>query len=486
MGLPIPDEVRKPGGPRQTDDVIDDIGFGYFQWRAVFLGGGIWAADGAELLLIGSITSALSADWNLNGTQRGLVVTLVFVGVLTGNALSGIVGDSYGRRLPILISYAFIFIFSLLSALSWDVWSLGFCRVFVGVAFGLGQPAWNTMGTEISPVDSRVLVNGVSQLLFGMGEMYSAGLVWSEDPKLQQLNWRRLLILGAIPSLIFGVLSYFFLIESPKYLASNGKAAEARAALEVIRSTNGALVDVSLDFDETAGSTPQEKGFWQQMAVVWGSRMWFTTAVVCYSTFTLNFIYYGGIYSFPQVLPSLDLDMSPGANLFLGAFFETPGFLLGLWIASSTTRKITLQIYLILSFLSGGLFLYGTGLDASLSVTGEKHAWAIQAAFLGMKAFVNVGFIVVYLYASEVYPTIARTTGTAACLATGRLGAMACPLVYEGLAEYTGGFHTFFVTIAALTAANSILVCFLTIETAGKKLSDGDDLSELEPLKGDL
>jgi putative MFS transporter len=465
--------------------VVDDIGFGYFQWRAVLLGGGIWAADGAELLLIGSITSALSADWHLSGTQRGMVVTLVFVGVLVGNALSGVVGDKYGRRLPILVSYACIFVFSLLSALSWDVWSLGFCRIFVGVAFGLGQPAWNTMGTEISPCDSRVVVNGVSQLLFVLGEMYSAGLVWSEDPQLQDLNWRRLLILGAIPSLIFGILSYFFLIESPKYLASSGRTLEARAALEVIRSTNGAPAEVSLDFDETPANSSQGKGFLYQMGVVWGSRMWFTTSVVCYSTFTLNFIYYGGIYSFPQVLPSLHLRMSPGANLFLGAFFEIPGFLLGLWIASRTTRKITLEIYLVLSFLSIGLFLYGAGMSASLEDTGETHAWAIQAGFLGIKAFVNVGFIVVYLYASEVYPTVARTTGTAACLATGRLGAMACPLVYEHLSEHTGGFHTFFVTIAALTVANSILVCFLTIETAGKKLEDGDP-SEREPLKADL
>mmetsp|Transcript_4238 Transcript_4238/g.13560 ORF Transcript_4238/g.13560 Transcript_4238/m.13560 type:complete len:468 (+) Transcript_4238:112-1515(+) len=465
----------------RVDDVVDSLGFGFAQWRAILVGGGIWAADGSELLLISSITNALSADWRLDGTERGLVVTLVYVGVLGGNAASGVVGDLFGRRMPIIVSYFCIVFFSILSALSWNVWSMGVCRMAVGLAFGLGQPAWNTLGTEISPRDSRVLINAASQLLFVFGEMYSAGLIWADDPQLHDLHWRALLILGAAPSLAFGVAACFFLVESPKYLATSGRGGEAHEALCSLAAANGRPAPPPVDLDPA--ETPKAEGalgLSGRLWAVWGRRLGLTTFVLCFSTFTLNFLYFGTIYAFPQVLPSLELQISPGANLFLGACMEIPGFLLAIWVCSRTTRKLAIQAYLFSSLLAIGFFLHGTGLDATLVVTEQHQPWAVYAGFLGMKAFVNIGFVVLYSYASEVYPTAARTTGTATCLAAGRLGAMACPLVYEAMTDVTSSFHHFFVTLGCLTICNAVLACFLTIETANKQLSD---VLELEPLR---
>lgn len=467
---------------RRVDAIVDELGFGAAQWRAVLVGGGIWAADGSELLLISSITSALSKDWSLGGTERGIVVTLVYVGVLVGNALSGSAGDLLGRRLPILVSYLCIVLFSVLSALSWGVWSMGLCRMLVGLAFGLGQPAWNTLGAELSPGDSRVLVNAASQLLFVLGELYSAALIWAEDPQLHDLNWRRLLVLGALPSLAFGLAAWPLLLESPKYLVAKGRFAEARAVLDAVARANGrgGALPPAVDFEEA--ETPkaeQELGLGGRLRAVWGRRLGFTTFVVCFSTFTLNFLYYGTIYAFPQVLPSLRLQVTPGANLVLGALMEVPGFLLAVWVAGRTTRRTAIQLYLLSSLLTIGCFLHGTGMEASLAVTEEQHPWAVYAGFLGMKAFVNIGFVVLYSYASEIYPTAARTTGTATCLAAGRIGAMACPLVYEALTDATNTFHHFFLTLGCLTICNAVLASFLTIETAGKHLSD---VLELEPL----
>eukprot|EP00418_Pyrodinium_bahamense_P069585 CAMPEP_0179096324 /NCGR_PEP_ID=MMETSP0796-20121207/44277_1 /TAXON_ID=73915 /ORGANISM="Pyrodinium bahamense, Strain pbaha01" /LENGTH=467 /DNA_ID=CAMNT_0020794043 /DNA_START=100 /DNA_END=1503 /DNA_ORIENTATION=+ len=462
---------------RRVDDVIDEIGWGRAQWQAVLVGGGIWAADGSELLLISSITLALSSDWHLTGAQRGLVVSLVYVGVLIGNALAGMVGDFSGRRIPILVSYFCIVAFSVLSAMTWGVWSMGACRMFVGMAFGFGQPAWNTLGLEISPSNSRVFVTGTSQVLFVFGEMYSAWLTWAEDPKLQQLNWRRLLVLGTLPSVVFGSLAYPFLMESPKYLAAKGQTAEAREVLSAIGRANGSPASIPTEF-ESAASPRSDKGL-GRLGIVFGPALGFTTVVVCASTFTLNFLYYGSIYAFPQVLPDLELRVSPGANLFLGAVMEIPGYVVGTWLSNRTTRKLTMQIYLLATLLTTVMFLYGTGMDATLAVTEAEYSWAVHAGFLGMKTFVNVGFVVVYAYASEVYPTVARITGTATCLAAGRIGAMICPLVYEGLTDVTGTFHHFFIAIGCLTTFNAFLVYMLTIETAGKGLAD---TLELEPL----
>jgi len=466
----------------RVDDVVNSLGFGFAHWSAVLVGGGIWAADGSELLLISSVTEALSSDWKLSGTERGAVVTLVYVGVLGGNAASGAVGDHIGRRIPILVSYFCIVFFSILSAMSWNVWSMGLCRMAVGMAFGLGQPAWNTLGAEMTPMDSRVLINAASQILFAFGEMYSAGLIWADDPLLHHLNWRKLLVLGAAPSLVLGLGACLLLVESPKYLVMKGRQHEANKALRSIAAANGCPAPPPMEFD--AAETPKaeaELGLCGRLRAVWGRRLGFTSFVLCFSTFTLNFLYYGTVYAFPQVLPSLHLNISPGANLFLGAAVEIPGFLLAIWVAGVTSRRLAIQAYLASSFLAIACFLHGTGMDATFSVSDRHYQWAVYVGFLGLKMVVNIGFVVIYSYTSEVYPTAVRTTGTATCLAVGRIGAMVCPLVYEVLAQATNSFHSFFVTLGCLTLSNAVLAWFLTIETAGKQLSDTLEVEPLHP-----
>merc|ERR1719316_1695796 len=127
------------------------------------------------------------------------MVTIVYIGVLAGNLISGPLADRYGRFHLIQSSYIGIFTFSILSSLMMSYWSLCFWRFFVGFSFGIGQPPWNVLATEITPAKWRVVVNGLSQSLFIVGEIYSCALILADDPTMLTLNWRHLLQLGAIP-----------------------------------------------------------------------------------------------------------------------------------------------------------------------------------------------------------------------------------------------------------------------------------------------
>jgi len=464
-------------GQRSIPEVIDSLGFGWAQISALLLGGGVWLADGAELLLIGSVTRAVSDDWNLRAAQRGMIVSVVFVGVLLGNAVSGSLGDNFGRRLPIVASYAGILVFSMLSALAWDMWSMVLFRIAVGMSFGVGQPAWNTLGAELAPTEWRITMNGMGQIFFVVGELYGAVLIWSEDDQMVEMNWRRLLALGAIPSGIIGFFAYLYLVESPQLLAAKGRIEEARQALASIRDCNNAG-NAPIDFKVVHRSEEERNehgSIAYHLNVIFGRHLGFTTAVVAFTTFALNFNFYGGLYAFPQVLPELNLHFSPAANVFLGAVIELPGFALGMWIGNNTTRRLGIMFYLIASALAVVLFMYGTA-----AFTDAHHQWATMIGYLGVKMFVDVGFVVGYMYASEIYPAVARTTGTSVCIAAGRIGSIACPLVYEYSVEYSGSFHFFFGTIAIMSVVNAALVQLLEIETAGKHLVD---VHETEPIK---
>jgi len=92
-------------GARHISHVVEDIGAGWAQVKFTALTAGVWAADGAELLLLGSVTRSVKEEWNLTPFQQGLVVSIVFLGVLVGNVISGQLGDRFGRKKPIMVSY---------------------------------------------------------------------------------------------------------------------------------------------------------------------------------------------------------------------------------------------------------------------------------------------------------------------------------------------------------------------------------------------
>lgn len=464
-------------------DVIERIGLGCGQWKALIAGGGVWLADGAELLLITSITKAVDKEWGLYTWEKGLIVSIVFFGVFIGNLLSGITGDVLGRRLPIITSYFGIVLFSLLSVLSTN--SVGLCgtRFFVGVSFGLGQPCFNTFMGEITPSNHRMLMNAAAQMLFCGGELYSAMLIWWQDPLMQRLDWRWLVVMGAIPAMIFLGLSIFLLRESPSFLIVNGRTDEARAVLESIRDDNGVVdVDVYLpgdDSDTSGRSMTRRPSLTMQdkLGIVLGRHMLYSTLVVCVSVFTLNFLFYGGLYSFPQILPHMRLQISPSVNLMVGALVEFPGYALASVLGGFMPRKTLMLLYLlcvmacVLVFNFAGQHWLGPHYEMQIFV---------EAAFVGHKIFVSVGFLVVYVYAVEIYPTVARTMGASFCLAAGRIGAMTAPTLFESLVELEGSFSGFFCASAALCAINALLVLFLPYETKDIILADHPD--ERQPI----
>jgi len=461
-------------------EMIEKVGIGATQLRFIFTGGGVWFADGAELLLISAVTSSVAAEWNLDPLQRGSMVTMVYLGVLVGNVISGPVGDKHGRRQLILASYVGIFVFSIISSFMADFGSLCFWRFFVGFSFGLGQPPWNVLASEVTPAKWRIVTNGLSQGLFALGEVFSALLIIGDDPTMENLDWRKLLRLGAIPSFLFWVAATFFLGQSPFFLAQTGQHEEAVAVLGMMQRDN-CLPNFSVQF--AALPAPREDtddlGIMSQFRKLGTGPFFITTIIMSYTCFTCNFLYYGTMYAFPNLLPILGRHAvhgaSPGVQLLVGAVWEVPGIALACFFGTCMPRKPVLQLYCFTTGLCVILFVAGsTGGDAGLPTL----AWHI--GYYGIKCMVQSGWVVAYMYVTEVYPTTVRTTGTSLNFAAGRVAAIISPLVYEKLKEVTGSYVTFFYILAGSLFLNCAVIHFLPIETFNRSLA-GDVDEERTP-----
>lgn len=479
-------------------DVIEKIGMGPAQLRFVLTGGGVWFADGAELLLISAVTMSVAKEWGLNETERGSMVTTVYLGVCVGNLVSGPLGDIRGRKEMLQSSYIGIFVFSILSSLMFNFTSLCALRFLVGFAFGFGQSPVTALAVEVVGPQWRVVVNVLFQTMFPCGEMYSASLILMDDPTMKHLNWRRLLQLGALPALVFWIAANLFLRDSPFWFAKVGRHAEAREVLSIMQADNG-LDAFSVEYDETAVQGPEDEeivkaegeditsGTASQYSKLRGGSMLTTTVICSFSCFTANMIYYGSLYAYAQVLPHLQhledhssnksTRSSAGMELLIGALWEFPGYGLVILLCTWIPRKLSLKMACLFSLCATLLFVVG-----ATSGHGALAEFTWHIGYYLQKCMVSCLFVMVYVYIGEVYPTELRATGSAVCIAFGRVGATISPLVFEYTTSTTGSFACFFYVLAVMTLCNLLMIDFLPYETFNAPLTSR--LDDLEKLHG--
>jgi len=465
--LPDEDEKEEPGKSPSLGRVVERIGLGPGQVKVVLAAGSVWFADGSELLLISSVTDSVSEVWSLSSFESGLVVSLVYVGVLLGNLLSGPIGDVYGRRGPIVASFWLVFAFSMASVASTSFWMLCSLRLLVGMGMGVGQPAYQALVCEISPAHGRVIMFSLGASLFALGEVYSAVLICIDDPEMEDLHWRWLLKMGALPAALFGLVAFVFLPQSPYFLSCNGRFQEARDVLAGLASDNfKAGMDVGFDTNRVQPETsagPDEAFQWR---FIFSQEMISTTLIMAYTCFVLNLTFYGCLYAFPNVMGDVDLGSTPGMNLVLGAMVELVGIAVGFAVMLYFPRRTVMRLYLFMVSLCLVVFA------GAASGTGWVMLYMRCFGYYGIKFFVAMGCIVAYLYTNEVYPASCRTTGASVGLAGGRLGAIVSTMVFEVVEDLSGGFALFFLTIATLSAVNFCLISFLVQETQGMVLRE--------------
>lgn len=442
--------------------------------RYALTGGGVYVADGSELLLISAITMSLSDEWNLVPVQRGALVTVVYLGMLLGTLSSGPIGDKYGRKLCIMTAYAATFVTCMACAEAQNYTTLVLIRFCVGVSIGCGIPAYNALLVEITPKHGRMIMQMLGCFLFTAGEIYASFLVFLDDPSLKNLHWRNLVRLCAAPAAVFFAVSMLCLNQSPSYLAVCGQCEKAKDVLKSNAVDNG-VPDLDVDFTYAPAPKLDKQVLGSQFAVLFNKQFLATTLVCILTTIMNNVLYYGCLYAYPQVLPELEESSSASAamQLLIGALWEIPGEVLGIIFGAYLYRKPMMKITMAVNAFFIFCFVIGTTQDWGLSTDILFHV-----GYYGNKCFVMCSFSAIYLLSSEVYPTSIRITGNSVCVACGRIGAMLSPLCYEFMFESTGSHALFFYIMGTALVINTLLIDFIPFEPAIQHIPDFvDDLS---------
>lgn len=221
---------------------------------------------------IGVMTGALpflQTDWGLqnNATVVGWITSAVMLGAIFGGAIAGQLSDKLGRKKMILLSAVIFMLGSVLSAMSPNdgQYYLIAVRVFLGLAVGASSALVPAYMSEMAPAKMRGRLTGINQTMIVSGMLLSYVMDFLLKDLPENIAWRLMLGLAAVPALIlFAGVS--FLPESPRFLVKSHRVDDARTVLSYIRDNDKEIDTELAQIQQTAA---EEKNV--SKATSWGT-----------------------------------------------------------------------------------------------------------------------------------------------------------------------------------------------------------------------
>ncbi|XWS39671.1 hypothetical protein CRYUN_Cryun18bG0074800 [Craigia yunnanensis] len=178
-------------------------------------------------------------------TIEGLIVAMSLIGATCITTCSGGISDWLGRRPMLIISSVLYFLSGLVMIWSPNVYILLLARLLDGFGVGLAVTLVPVYISETAPPEIRGLLNTLPQFTGSIGMFLSYCMVFGMS--LMTLpNWRLMLGVLSIPSLIYFALTVFFLPESPRWLVSKGRMTEAKKVLQRLRGRQDVAGEMAL------------------------------------------------------------------------------------------------------------------------------------------------------------------------------------------------------------------------------------------------
>ncbi len=227
----------------------------WFACAVAALGGFLF---GFDMAVVSGILPFVTKQFSLTAFQQGWFVSSALVGCIGGVAMSGELGDRYGRR-RILVLAAILFMVSALGCgLLPSFSSIIVARILGGIGVGIASSMVPLYISEIAPAKIRGRLVTYYQLAVTLGILVAylsnAFLVQTALGAVGETSgwlgvwfheevWRGMFIVGALPALVFW-LGLLGVPESPRWLLQNGQADAGMALLTRFVGEEEAMADL--------------------------------------------------------------------------------------------------------------------------------------------------------------------------------------------------------------------------------------------------
>jgi len=413
--------------------------------------------DAYTVLAIAFAMPQLVTEWKLTPTEVGLIISSGYVGQLFGAVIFGSLAEKIGRLKTLFITIVLFTSMDIACLFAWSGVSMMAFRFFQGVGTGGEVPVASAYINEFIGAEKRGRFFLLYEVIFPIGLMFAGMAGYFLVPIY---GWKAMFIVGLIPSVLTIPLRWF-MPESPRWLASKGRVAEANAVVKILEDSatkRGVVlrepVMRPIDSKATARSDWRElfKGIYlKRTLMIWG--LW-----VC--VYMIN----NGLVTWLPTLYKQVFQLPLQTSLAYGWITSSVGVIASIACAL-LIDKVGRKRWYSVAFLLATVPL--------LTLTWIGTASAIQVLIFATAAYAILQTVAfsLYLYSAELYPTRLRAVGTGFGSAWLRAGSSIGPILVGTIVSDLG-IQYVFAAFAAVALAGGLVTLLFAIETKGRVLEE--------------
>jgi putative MFS transporter len=414
-------------------------------------------SDAFDALTVAYVLPALIPLWQMKPAEIGALISVGYAGQVIGGIVSGWLAEKYGR-VPLMVGNIVLFsLMSLSCILAQNYPTLLALRFLQGFGLGGEVPIANTYISEFAKSTKRGRFVLLQQVMFPVG-LTTVALVGTFVVPI--LGWQWMFVLGGLPVLL-ALPMIRVLPESPRWLASRGRAEEADRVLtriEALVSAQGArpLPPIPTDIAPAVASVGRFGDLFRGIYLKRTLSLW----VLWFCAYLITYAMTGWL---PSIMRTVYHETVAASNLF--GFVVSFTGLLVLVFAVFTIDRIGRKRAYSVGFLLAAVPLFAVAFTPNLG--------ALALLMLATLAFAAMGMIPgsLGMYTAENYPNHLRAIGSGASSISQRLSSVVGPyLVGVILPAYgVGGVFGMFAVFAVIAGVTCTL---FSVETAGKTLEE--------------
>jgi len=444
---------------------LDSVGFTRAQFwvLALIMAGEFF--DTLEQNSVGAMGTNIKDSLHIGDVGLTTINTVTVIGGLVGRLAAGWLADRYGRRFSLGLNLLVYTLGGLLSAVSFSDGMLLVSRFIVGIGVGGEFMIGIAMISEMVATRHRgTLVASINVGAGGVGNFVSYGLfLLLLGPLAVPLGgngqvWRWSFVILAAPALLV-VLYRRRLPESPRWLLSQGRVAEANRSLGILASSSLTTASPVPPVELTLADIPPAvaKG---SPAEVFGRRLIGRTAALGVASWmafgsqvTLNFL-------MPTLLVERGYTVSQS---LLYTMIMNVGALLGASVAALIANRAGRRR----TVTTAGIL----GCATALAFAGFGHSTAMILVLGALFTFFTmITNTTLATWTPEVYPTSIRCSGSSITNGIGNIAGAVMP--YAATALYADSKFAGVFGLAAAMYAVLVIAARFAPEARGRTLED--------------
>ena len=163
---------------------------------ACFLG---WALDALDFFLVTFVLVPIGHDFDQSIPKVTFAITLTLMMRPVGAVIFGLLGDKFGRRIPLMADIIFYSVMELSTAFAPNFAVFLVLRALFGIGMGGEWGLGASLAMESLPTQTRGLFSGILQQGYAVGYLLAALVYWIVFP---HFGWRGLFVAGALPAFL--------------------------------------------------------------------------------------------------------------------------------------------------------------------------------------------------------------------------------------------------------------------------------------------